>query len=354
MGDEIWILGATGRVGRGVAARLSTAGVPLVLCGRDRERIEALADCFTGTVRAFAGSLDAALAKIQAESPAVVVNTVGPFVESADRVARALPPRTHYVDMGNELLSAQGTLALEGVARSKNQTLVTSAGFGVYGTEAALLHALADGPAPERVRVDSVASVAMDAGVVGEVLARTIVDSFAFGGRVVREGQLVREAMGSEPVSIETPDGDVMSTSSWSSTDLLAAWRASGASEVVAASALNPTGALRRMLPALTGMLRIPGLGSFATRLMSRMRATARPAPREHSWARARVEWHDGRVAESWLRTGEAMAFTVAVTSEVAARLARGEGRPGAFTPGGVFGESLVPAVGADLLTVTR
>jgi hypothetical protein len=37
---------------------------------------------------------------------------------------------------------------------------------------------------------------------------------------------------------------------------------------------------------------------------------------------------------EGWLRAGEAMAFTNAVTTAVALRLAGNEGRPGAYTPG--------------------
>lgn len=350
MGDEIWILGATGRVGREVAARLSVQGHALVLHGRDHVRVEALAATVDGAVRVFAGSLDAALAKIEDEEPAVVVNTIGPFAESAERVIRACPPGTHYVDVGNELAAAEAIIDLDDLARSKRQTLVTSAGFGVYGTEAALLHALADGPTPARVRVDSAASVAMDAGTVGEALARTIVDSFALGGRVVRGGRLMRAAMGADPEPIETPDGDLLSASSWSSADLLAAWRISGAPDVVAASVLVPAGVVRRMLPAISALLRVPAFASVAARLMARTRTEARPAPRAHTWARARVEWPDGRTAQSWLRAGD--DFAVAVTSQVASRLAHGEGRAGAFTPGGLFGQSLVSQVGADLMSV--
>jgi hypothetical protein len=40
------------------------------------------------------------------------------------------------------------------------------------------------------------------------------------------------------------------------------------------------------------------------------------------------------------------MDFTVAAAAEVAARLARGEGRPGAYTPGALFGPDLAEAAG--------
>ena len=37
--DEVWVLGATGRTGRAVAARLVRDGVAPVLVGRSRERL---------------------------------------------------------------------------------------------------------------------------------------------------------------------------------------------------------------------------------------------------------------------------------------------------------------------------
>jgi hypothetical protein len=44
------------------------------------------------------------------------------------------------------------------------------------------------------------------------------------------------------------------------------------------------------------------------------------------------------------------MDFTIAVASEVAMRLARGEGRPGAFTPGELFGTELAIAAGGTFV----
>jgi short-subunit dehydrogenase len=43
MRQEVWILGAAGRVGRVIASRLHEQGVPLVLVGRDRGRLEGVA-----------------------------------------------------------------------------------------------------------------------------------------------------------------------------------------------------------------------------------------------------------------------------------------------------------------------
>jgi hypothetical protein len=65
------------------------------------------------------------------------------------------------------------------------------------------------------------------------------------------------------------------------------------------------------------------------------------PAQKLDSWTHARVQWPDGRVREGWLRAVEAMACTNAVTTGVTLRLANNEGRPGACTPGALFGPVL-------------
>ena len=49
---------------------------------------------------------------------------------------------------------------------------------------------------------------------------------------------------------------------------------------------------------------------------------------------------------EGWLCAGEAMAFTNAVTTAVTLRLAANEGRPGAYTPGVLFGFDLAVQAG--------
>lgn len=74
---------------------------------------------------------------------------------------------------------------------------------------------------------------------------------------------------------------------------------------------------------------------------------------RRHSWAHARVEWASGTVRHGWLRLGDAEEHTIRTASEVAARLLRGEGTPGASTPAAMFGPGLVESVGAEYVDAT-
>lgn len=350
-GDEVWLLGATGRTGRAVAARLHAADVPLVLVGRDRPRLDALCAQLGGASRTVVGPLDAALAVLAREAPGVVVNTVGPFGETASTVTRACPPGTHYVDISNEYPAVEAVLALDRRAADAGQVLVAAAGFGVLATESVLLRLCAGRPPALRVRVDAMASVATEPGRVGTALAGSIVEAVAFGGGQVRGGRLVRSRLTADPVRLTTPDGEVLTTVGGPSGELLAAWRASGADVVVAASSLVPDNpVLRAVSPAVSAVVRVPVVGRFVTGRLARVSMGSQPRPRPHSWAHARVEWHSGEVREGWLRLGDGLDFTVAATVEVTQRLRAGLGRPGAHTPGSLFGPGLVEALGGEFL----
>lgn len=348
---EAWVLGASGRTGSLIAAALHEAGVGLTLVGRDRGRLERLAARLDGAPRILAAGLDQALLELAAARPGVVVSTVGPFAATAARVARACPPGTHYVDVSNELSAATDILALDRQAAATDRVFVTGAGFGVLATEAVVLELCAGRPRPAAVRTDALAAVALQAGVVGPALAATIVEVVSVGGREVRDGRLVRAATGGHFAPITTPDGDLLGTGGGASAELIAAWRASDADAVVAASPAAPSNpAVRALLPVVTRLVNLPGAGGLATRAVARIPIRAQPMPRTSSWGHARVRWPDGQVRDGWLRSGEATQFTAAVAAGVTLRLLNGEVRPGAHTPGALFGPELAREAGATFV----
>lgn len=351
MSTEVWVLGATGRAGRAVAARLHGAGVALVLVGRDAERLGGVAAQLGGAPRVLVGPLDSALAQLAQDSPAVVVNTVGPFTTTATAVAGACPAGTHYVDIANELSAVQQILELDGRATRAGQVLVTGAGFGVLATESLVLRLCAGRPPATRVRVDAMAAVATESGVLGPALAGTIMEILSFGGREVRYGRLVRSRTAAHFTQLSTPDGDVLTTGSGPSGELLAAWRASGADSVIAASSVVPASVIvRSVLPAVCTVFRLPAVARVATAAIARIPLRAQAMARPSSWAHARAEWASGEVHEGWLRVGDGHDFTAAVTAGVTQRLLQGDGRPGAYTPGALFGAGLAEAAGGEFM----
>ncbi|CAN7793632.1 hypothetical protein LJR034_009347 [Caballeronia sp. LjRoot34] len=67
------------------------------------------------------------------------------------------------------------------------------------------------------------------------------------------------------------------------------------------------------------------------------------------SWTHAGIECASGERRDGWLRTDDAMVFTAYVRAEVAMRLARGEGQPGAC-PAHCSALNSAEACGAELI----
>ncbi len=141
MTDDIWVLGATGRSGRGIARRLRGTGHPIVLAGRDPARLASIA-AEVGGAGVVSGSFESLLAQLRRAAPAVVVNTIGPFARTSGPAIQACPPGTQYVDIGNELPGVRAVLDGHERAVADGSTVLTGAGFGVVATESVVLRAL--------------------------------------------------------------------------------------------------------------------------------------------------------------------------------------------------------------------
>lgn len=347
--NDVWILGATGHVGRAVAAHLIENNILPVLVGRDRERLSQLVAALSKELRTVvAASPEEIATEISRQRPAVVINTIGPFfTETTALIVRTCLPCSHYIDLANDMISVPALLALHEEAVAAGHTLVTGAGFGVLATESVVLKLCQDQPTPDRVRTDMLPSIEIDGGVIGEALAASIIDGLPYGGRCYKHGRLMQNRIGSSLISIVLPDGSRVPAASAPLGELIAAQRASGAPNVLAASSEVPTGpAVRAILPFAIALLHIRPLRTFAKSRLARLHIASRERPREYSWGHASVQWPDGTNQEGWLRAGDAMAFTTTVTAIVAERLLADKGRPGVYTPGALFGPELAEAAG--------
>ena len=347
---EIWILGANGRVGGAVAKELAARQQSLVLVGRDAARLREAARGLGSARIEVADSTDAIAARLSRSTAGVVVNTIGPFAKTALPIARACPPGCHYVDASNELFAIIDVLALHDEAVAAGRCVVTGVGFGVLATESVVLKLSEGQPAASRVRVDAMPFVDGE-GQLGPTLAATIIESVPLGGRRYENGALVRASVGEFPERLTLPDGSTVVTASMPTGDLEAARRASGASSATAASSMAPSTPVGRFAMSVAEKaMTLRVIRDFAQRRLAQVRVSPQKNKPSTSWTHARVEWADGRVRNGWLRAGEAMAFTTAVTTDVVMRLARDEGRPGAYTPGALFGAGLAERAGGEFI----
>ena len=354
--NEIWILGATGRCGRAVAAQLAVADFSPVLVGREAARLHEVARSIGRDLRMVtAASAEAVAQEILRNKPAVVVNTIGPFAQTALPIARACLPGSHYIDISNELTSFAQLFGMQEEAVASGRSFVTGAGFGVLATESVVLKLCEGQPAAAKVRVDAMPMVETEPGSLGSALAASIVDGLAAGGRRYVAGRLERCRLFSDVAGLTRPDGVTIKTAGAPSGDLEAARRGSGASFVVAGSTYAPTTPmLRTLLPVVLKVLHNRGIRNFAKRRLAAVeikpKGSGEVKESPVSWAHASVEWPSGLKREGWLRLGDAMTFTTQVMAQVAMHLSRGDGRPGIYTPGALLGPDLALAAGGQFL----
>lgn len=350
MSSQIWVLGATGRSGRGIAQRLAATGQQVVLAGRDPSRLSTIAADLDNP-EVVSGSFEMLLDRLRSAAPAVVVNTIGPFARTSAQVIEACPPGTHYVDIGNELPGVKAVLDGHDRAVADGRTAVTGGGFGVLATESVILRICQDRSAPTRVRVDAIPSIATEKGVIGSALAGSMLDGAPEGGQRVEHGRLVRFPIAGARQELTTPSGDIVHTAALPTGDLLAAWRASNAESVVSATSAFPSGpAIRLGFPMVSLLMRSSVLRRFAIERVAGISIPERERPREFSWGHAHAEWADGTIRDGWLRLGDAQDFTEAAAAEIARRLLGRQAPAGAYTPGALFGASLATDIGGEFV----
>ncbi|MEU7402841.1 saccharopine dehydrogenase NADP-binding domain-containing protein [Streptomyces sp. NPDC044948] len=349
---EIWILGAGGRIGSAVTAHLAAQGLEPVLVGRESggDRLRKTA-ADLGTRAVVADGVDGIAAEITRQRPAVVFNGIGDYAQTATVLARACMPGGHYLDLAADLTAVPRLLDLHQEAEQAGSTLVTGAGFGVLATEAVVIKLCEDRPVPADVRVDALASVSLSAGVVGAAFAASMIDMFTTGGRRYTDGRMAPARLGADPQHLTLPDGQRAKSAGAPTAELLAAHRASNAPSVTVTTGMAPTSPAVRALAPLAGrLLSIEALRRFALERTAKARMKETPAPRRYSWGHAVATWPDGTRREGWLRADDGMDYTASVAAAVAGNLARGEGRPGAHTPGALFGAGLAEQAGGQFL----
>ena len=346
--NDIWILGASGRSGRVIAAELADMGISMTFVGRDVEVLRQLARALNvqaGMVAA--NTIEDMAVAISLRKPRIVINTIGPFASTAVAIVNACPPGTHYLDIGNELPAFLSLFAMNDELARTGRCVVPGAGWGVLGTESVVLELCEGRPPAARVRIDSVAAVKAS-GPLGMTLARTIIEGIPYGGRRYAGGKLKWAFAGDDQEEFSLPDGSKAVTRLIASGELEAARRASQATDVVAGFPAVPGGLIRFVIPAMASLLSISAVRRFATAKLAKL--VPPPSTKEVSWARARVEWPDGLVRTGWLRAGDGYDFLAKASAGVARRLLDGEGHPGCFTPGALFGIQLAIDAGGTFL----
>lgn len=307
-----WMLyGASGHTGNLIAQHACEVGHRPLLAGRSEAGLKALAQRLDLPYRVFGLDDPVVLSEGLSEFDRVL-NAAGPFLHTAAPLAEAcLNSGTHYLDISNELHVFRTLYDLNQRAEQAAITVMPGVGFGVVATNC-MARSVSDavGGAKTLEVVARVTSAQPGPGV-----AATRAENIPFGGWIRQGGQLQPQELGLGITSLSFPDGDfpIMPVPTG---DLEAAFQATGATNIVAYSALvDPPDTAE-------------SLGSQTYR--------------SFGWARA--VGRDGTSSEAWLETGESYQYTATIAIRaVEETLDRTLG--GAFSPAAAFGSEFAFSV---------
>ena len=186
--DSTWILyGATGYTGRLIAERAVSLGMRPILAGRDPAKLQPLASQLSLELRNFSLD-DPALVARQLEGAQLVLNCAGPFVRTAPTMmSTCLTAKVHYLDITGEIPVIEHAHNLDAQARTAGIVLMPAVGFDVVPTDclAAML--------AQRLAGSTQLELAFGGGgALSPGTAKTLVLSLPEGGRIRRDGKIVR------------------------------------------------------------------------------------------------------------------------------------------------------------------
>lgn len=147
------IYGATGYTGRMTAAQAKSAGLNIIIAGRNRQRLAALAGELDVSMRVF-GLEDAAETALQLAGVDIVLNCAGPFTATAEPLMKAcIDQSIHYLDITAEINIYRLAESLGERAARAGSMLLPGVGWDVVPTDCLAVRLARHVPEPRRLRI---------------------------------------------------------------------------------------------------------------------------------------------------------------------------------------------------------
>ena len=345
-----WMLyGANGYTGQLIAREAARRGWTPTLAGRDPGRVGALAQELGLPHQVFA--LDRADdAADPLRGMALVLHCAGPFsVTGAPMMERCLRSGAHYLDITGEIDVFEQAHARHAQARAAGVLLCPGVGFDVVPTDcvAAALKAALPGATQLRLGFDTRAAVSPGT-------AKTAAEGIALGGRVRRDGRIVRVPHGHRTRRIDFGNGvRTAVTVGWG--DVSTAFHTTGIPNIEVYAAVPPAAALAARLGfLLEPLMAVPLVRDAVTRRAGTVRgpdADARAGRPSFVWGEAEG---GGLRRTCRMRTANGYDFTVSSALGVVSSVL---GRPpptGFCTPSRLMGQDFASGLpGSSAMVVT-
>jgi short subunit dehydrogenase-like uncharacterized protein len=334
------IYGSYGYTGRIIVEECARHGLPVLLAGRDRNKLQ-LQSAQTGfNFRCFrldeSGTLQQALSECS-----LVIHCAGPFSRTALPMAEAcLHSRTHYTDITGEFTVFEALAGLDAKAGSAGIMILPGVGFDVVPSDCLALHLKGRLPDANRLLL----AFSSLGGGVSRGTARTSLESFGKGGWVREHGNLRRIPLGSRE---RTVDFGPFTASAvcipWG--DIATAWRSTSIPNIEVYLRMKPEAIRKlRLSRHLHWLFNVPGVRALFSMGIDRRPAgpSAQKLAASRSYFWGRVENSRGEFRESRLQTYGGYRLTAITAVLVARKIMTGNFKPGFQTPATAYGETLI------------
>lgn len=204
MNTNSWMIyGANGYTGELIAREAVSRGLTPVLAGRSEDKIKPLAEELSLSYKIFSLTntveTEAALG-----DEYLVLHCAGPFSATAEPMMRAcINSGTHYLDITGEISVYEMAKTLDDAAKNAGITLCPGVGFDVIPTDcvAAKLKQLM--PDADHLSLGFDSSSVLSPGT-----AKTSIEGLSQGGKVRRDGNIIKVPLAFETRKIDFGDGE--------------------------------------------------------------------------------------------------------------------------------------------------
>lgn len=336
----VWMIyGANGYTGELIAREAVARGMTPILAGRSRAKIERLARELKLDFRVFDLDHPAHIAA-QLKGVKAVLLTAGPFSSTSQPMVQAcIQAGAHYLDITGEIDVFEQVARSDGAARQAGVVLCPGVGFDVIPTDciaAALKQALPDAVA---LRLGFDTTVSLSPGTM-----KTTLESTPEGGRVRRDGKLIKVPLAHEVRRIDFGRGERLAVAvPWG--DVSTAFHTTGIPNVTVFIPTSRLGVIGMKLGnVFAPLLKLPvvqrALGAMVSKFVKGPDEAARAQMPAYVWGEAVNARGERRTAR--VQTVNGYSLTIPGALAVTEHLLKHAAPAGFTTPSRLMGSGLV------------
>ncbi|MCX8064319.1 MAG: saccharopine dehydrogenase NADP-binding domain-containing protein [Candidatus Hydrogenedentes bacterium] len=335
--EKILIYGAYGYTGRLIVEEAIFRGLPIIVAGRNKEKIVELSKEKNVDYRIFSLNNKDEIAN-NLESVKVVIHSAGPFIHTAKPMIEAcLISGTHYIDITGEIDVFEWIATCDSLAKTKGIMLLPGAGFDVVPTDCLALHLKELLPDATHLTLAFYSNGKPSHGTM-----ITALESLGKGGKIRVGGEIQTVPPAYKKMKIDFGEGPKLAvTIPWG--DVSTAYYSTGIPNIEVFMAITP--GMNFMLKGIKFAQKIIGQESVQNFIKNRI-PDGGPMPEERKnnyaiiWGK--VQNLEGEEKQAVMRTPDGYDLTAKLSVLIAQKVLKDKFRTGFQTPAKAYGSNLI------------